>query len=210
MKTSIIGALVLASLAAAYGCSSQADDSSSPDQSEDRIGLVTGNVDHAAIVEITTMMLIKTPTKAPPLDSALDPFNESDPFHLNAGAVQAQFAENLGKFDAYDAKTDWTEAQAAKWTARIGSGNFLVLDTSKPCNFDDPHTYLEIERAQLTGQDHATCGGRMPNEDAFDVTANFLARGPAASVNDDDAVGDGVDQATRRSAARFPFLADLN
>jgi hypothetical protein len=209
MKTSILGAVVLASLAAAYGCSSQAD-STPPDQSEDRIGLVSGKVDHAAIVEITTMMLIKTPTNAPPLDSALDPFNESDPFHLSAGTYQAQFAENLGKFDAYDGKQDWTDAQAATWTSRVGSGNFLVLDTSKPCNFDDPHTYLEIERAQLTGQDHATCGGRMPNEDAFDVTANFLARGPGASVSDDDAVTDGVDQATQRSAAQFPFLADIN
>ncbi len=210
MKTSLLGALVLLSVVAGFGCQASSDDSAPPEASEDKLGLVTGRVDHAAIVELTTMMLVRTPTIAPPLDSALDPFNESDPFHINAGSFKDTFATNLGKFDAYDEKTDWTEAQTATWTSRIAAGNYLVVDTSKPCDFANPHTYLEIERAQLTGKDHETCGGRMPNEDALDVTLNFLMRGPAASVGDDDMITDGVNQATTRSAAKFPFLAEMN
>ena len=84
------------------------------------------------------------------------------------------------------------------------------MDTSKPCDFDDPHTYLEIERAQLTGEEHQTCGGRMPNEDALDVTLAFLIGGPAASAQDSDAIRDGVDGATRASLPTFPYLAELN
>jgi len=120
------------------------------------------------------------------------------------------FAKNLVKFDGIDGKTDWTTDQAAKWVSRMSSANFQVIDTSKPCDFDDPHTYLEIERAALTGTDHKTCGGRMPNEDALDVTMNFLVRGPAASAGDEGAISDGVDQATQKSESTFPYLADLN
>ena len=95
-------------------------------------------------------------------------------------------------------------------TPACRSANYLVVDTSKPCDFTDPHTYLEIERAQLTGRTHTTCGGRMPNEDALDVTLNFLVRGPAASAQDADAITDGVDQATKKSTDTFPYLADMN
>ena len=208
MKKSIFAALALLTLAAGYGCSSQAEETA-PEDSEDKLGLVRGPVDHAAVVEISTMMLVK-PSLAPPLDSALDPFNESDPFHISAGKFQDTFKTNLAKFDATDEKTDWTDEQITTWTSRIAAGNYIVVDTSKPCDFNDPHTYLEIERAQLTGKAHQTCGGRMPNEDALDVTVNFLIRGPGASATDDDAITDGVDQATAKSTAKFPYLAEMN
>ena len=52
--------------------------------------------------------------------------------------------------------------------------------------------------------------GRMPNEDALDVTLNWLIRGPGASSEDEDAFSDGVDQATHRSTDTFPYLAELN
>ncbi len=209
MKTLLPATLVLVAVAAAVGCSAQPDPTP-PDQGEDKIGLVKGPVDHAAIVEATTFMLVTAPTIAPPLDSALDPFNESDPFHINGAQFKDAFKNNLAKFDAYDAKSDWTDAQVEAWTTRIAGSNFLVVDTSKPCDFDAPRTYLEIERAQLTGKPHATCGGRTPNEDALDVTLNFMMRGPAASVDDDDAVHDGVDQATKKASRAFPYLAEMN
>lgn len=116
----------------------------------------------------------------------------------------------LARFDGYDGKADWTPEQADAWTARMASSNYLLIDTSKPSDYANPHTYLEIERAHLTGREHETCGGRMMNEDVLDATANFLIRGPSASHDDDDTLTDGVDQPTQKSADTFPYLAEMN
>jgi hypothetical protein len=216
MKASIkIWALGFAALlaSAGYGCANQADEDedNTPSEAatEDQLQLVKGSVDQAAIVESTTMMLT-APIALPPLDGNLDPYNQADPFAIGAGPYQAAFARNLLKFDNEDGHQDWTPTQTKIWTSRMAAANYQVIDTSKPCNLEAPHTYLEIERAQLTGKEHTTCGGRMPNEDAMDVTLNFLIRGPAASVSDPEAIHDGVDQATKKSTATFPYLADLN
>jgi len=188
------------------GCAQQASSEDDTAQGEDAIGLRKGSVDNAAIVESTTMMLAGVPT-----DSHLDPYNQEDPFAIRAASYAPTFAHRLAEFDAYDGKKDWQEPKAAAWAARMASANYLVLDTSKPCgDFGSPHTYLEIERARMTGKENATCGGRMPNEDALDVTVNFLVRGPAASVDDADAIHDGVEEATKKSADTFPYLAELN
>jgi hypothetical protein len=154
--------------------------------------------------------MLTGPTVAPPLDPNLDPYNQADPFKIGAGPYKAAFAANLIKFDNEDGRKDWTADQSAKWTTRLAGGNYQVVDTSKPCRFDDPHTYLEIERAQLTGKSHTTCGGRMPNEDAMDVTLNFLIRGPAAASAGPGAITDGVAQATKESSRTFPYLAEMN
>jgi hypothetical protein len=165
----------------------------------------SGTLDHAGIVEVTTIMLASVP-----VDPILDPFNEQDPFLIRRVQFASTFARRLAAFDAADGRTDWTGDQAASWVNRISTGNYLIVDTSKPCDFFDPQTYLEIERAKLLGFPHETCGGRMPNEDALDVTMNFLTRGPAASVHDTGAIRDGVDHATQSSEARFPYLAEMN
>ncbi len=198
-------AFALISIGAAYGCvaSDNADDGG--DRTEDQLIGFKGSVDNAGIVEATTMMLAGDPTS-----SLLDPYNQEDPFNIRGSSFARTFAQRFAKFDAYDAKTDWKPEQAALWASRMASANYLVIDTSKPCDFRAPHTYLEIERAQLTGREHTTCGGRMPNEDAMDVTLNFLIRGPAASAQDAGAIGDGVDHATRQSGDTFPYLAELN
>ena len=211
MKTTKIFALGMLSLLAAYGCSQSDAEDTTPDQADSEDALIgfKGSVDHVGVVEATTIMLTTT-TIAPPLDSALDSYNQSDPFRIAPANYRDAFAKNLIKFDGIDGKTDWTADQSAKWVARMSSANFQVIDTSKPCNFDDPHTFLEIERAALLGTDYKTCGGRMPNEDALDVTMNFLVRGPAASPADEGAISDGVDQATQKSDSAFPYLADLN
>jgi hypothetical protein len=204
--TEALWAVALLSLASAYGCSSSAEDEPRHDEvSEDELALRRGNIDHAAIVESTTMMLAGGPT-APVLDA----YNAEDPFAARSADYAETFARRLAQFDAYDGKTDWTREQAAAWASRVAAGNYQVIDTSKPCDFAAPHTYLEIERAHLTGREHQTCGGRMPNEDALDVTLNFLVGGPAASVDDEGALHDGVERATKPSVATFPYLAELN
>jgi len=197
-----IFALTLISLLAAHGCGGGQE----PEQADsDLIGAHKGSVDHAAIVEGTTMMLA-----GGPVDSILDPYNREDPFAIKSSSYAPTFAKRLAAFDDYDGQTDWSDDQAAAWASRMASANYLVVDTSMPCDFENPHTYLEIERAQLTGQKHMTCGGRMPNEDALDVTLDFLIRGPAASADDSDAIHDGVDSATHPSEDTFPYLAELN
>jgi hypothetical protein len=211
MKTKTIFAVGMLSLFAVYGCSASDAEDTEPDQSEseDELNLGKGNVDNAGVVELTTMMLTG-PTIAPPLDQNLDPYNQADPFKIGAGPYRAVFAVNLAKFDGEAGKMEWTADQAGPWVGRLAAGNYQVIDTSKPCQYDAPHTYLEIERAQLTGKSHKTCGGRMPNEDAMDVTLNFLIRGPAAASEGQGAITDGVEQATKQSGKTFPYLAEMN
>ncbi|MFO0668052.1 MAG: hypothetical protein U0235_00305 [Polyangiaceae bacterium] len=221
MKTKTFFALALLSLVAAYGCgqsSTSTDDDATPSdgETEDKLILGHGRIDTAAVVESTTMMLVTDLTGygflpvTPPVDVNLDPYNQSDPFAIAPGRFRDAFQKNLVKFDGIDGKSDWAADAASRWLDRMASGNYQIVDTSKPCDWNAPHTYLEIERATLLGQEHATCGGRMPNEDAMDVTLNFLIRGPAASATDEGAIRDGVDQATTKASAAFPYLAEMN
>jgi hypothetical protein len=211
MNTTKLWAFGFLTLVAAYGCAASEDDSSSPGDtsaSEDELSFGRGSVDHAAIVEVTTMMLVgENPTE---FATVLDPYNQEDPFRIRGASFTGGFVKKLAQFDAQDRVTNWNQSQIATWTSRVSNGNYLIVDTSKPCDYYHPHTYLEIERAQLTGKPYATCGGRMPNEDALDVTLNFLIRGPAASAQDADAIKDGVDHATKYATDSFPYLAEMN
>ena len=203
-----LAALVALGTLVVVGCASAPRDggeASTSGASQDELGLRKGSVDQAGIVEASTMMLAADPTS-----HELDPYNEEDPFRIT-GSYADTFSQRLQMFDGIDGKEDWDVGASAAWVTRMSTGNYLVVDTSKPCgDFDHPRTYLEIERAAMTGGEHATCGGRMPNEDALDVTMAFLVGGPSASVDDDDALHDGVDQATHRATATFPFLAEMN
>lgn len=193
------------SVAWVFGCSSSEPEADSGDDTHDELGLKKGPIDHAAIVESTTMMLAGTPT-----DEHLDPYNQEDPFAIRSDKYADTFARRLSQFDDYDGKRDWTPEQARGWVSRMSAGNYLVVDTSKPCDFANPHTYLEIERAQMLGTEHQTCGGRNPNEDVLDVTINFLVRGPRANPDDADGIHDGVGQATHKSVDTFPYLHEMN
>ncbi len=207
MKAKLL-AFGLLTLVAAYGCAgSTSDDETPPNdgQSEDELQFVKGSVDNAAIVEVGTMMLASGPTSG-----LLDPYNQEEPFAVRPGNYTQTFRQRLAMFDNTDGHVDWNAEQTSTWATRISTGNYQVLDLSKPCDFYNPHTYLEIERAQMTGREHTTCGGRNPNEDALDVTLNFLVRGPAASVSDQNALHDGVDHATKPATDTFPYLGEMN
>ena len=148
---------------------------------------------------------------APPVDTALDSYNRADPFDIYSAGSREAFWLNLANFDAYDNQPDWDADAAANQWGSIGcrTSNYLVVDTSKPCSLRFA-AHLPRDRARTAdGREHETCGGRMPNEDALDVTLNFLIRGPSATAEDDGAVRDGVDQATKPSSATFPYLAEI-
>jgi len=199
---------VFATTALVAGCAqSQPEEESQPQTASEDLQFIPGSVDHVGIVESTTMMLV---SGASDFATVLDAYNQDDPFALKTANYQAAFAKNLRKFDARDGKVEWTPDQITTFSTRMASGNYQVIDTSKPCDWNGGHTYLEIERAQLTGKEHTTCGGRMPNDDAMDATLNFLIRGPGANITGEGALRDGVEQATEKSSNTFPYLADLN
>lgn len=202
MKTAKLWACLALTLVA---CAASEGPTEEVEQSNDELALRRGNIDHAAISESTTMMMADNP-----FSFQLDGYNAEDPFAIKPAAFLPTFQERLARFDSYDGKTDWTPEQADEWNNRMATANYLLIDTSKPCDYENPHTYLEIEKAHLTGGEHQTCGGRMMNEDVLDATANFLIRGPSANWDDEDTLTDGVEQATQKSTDTFPYLAEMN
>jgi hypothetical protein len=190
---------------ALVACGASEGSEEAVDQQEGEIALRKGNIDHGGVGESTTMMMADNP-----FSFQLDGYNAEDPFAIRPAAFIDTFKERLVRFDGYDDKADWTPEQIDAWSNRMATANYLLIDTSKPCNYDDPHTYLEIERSHMTGKAHETCGGRQMNEDVLDATANFLIRGPGAQFDDEDTLIDGVDQATQKSTDTFPYLAEMN
>lgn len=199
VKLWAFAALSLVACAASQGGSDGAADSNQD------LALRSGNIDSAAIVEVGTMMLASQP-----IDLDLDHYNAQDPFAIQGAQFVPTYQQRLAQFDNIDGKTDWTDAQRSAWLNHITSGNYQLIDTSKPCDWENPHTYLEIERSQMLGKAHETCGGRMPNEDVLDVTVTMLVKGPSVTAEDEDAVHDGVSQATKPSEAAFPYIAEMN
>lgn len=205
MKAKLLALASLIMVAACAASEPDTDEEVPPSETEDELILRKGSVDHSAIVESTTMQLA-----GGPLDGKLDRYNQEDPFAIRSSNYVGTYIERLRMFDRIDGKEDWTPEQLDAWTTRMSTANYLVVDLSKPCDWNDGGSYLEIERAKLTGKEHQTCGGRMPNDDAMDITLNFLIRGPAASADDEDALHDGVEQATKKSTPEFPYIAEMN
>ena len=165
-------------------------------------------IDHAAMVEVSTVMLTAD-TLTLVLDEKLDRFNQEDPFKIDGEPYRHVFEKHFEHFDGYDRHVDWLPEQAEVWLSRVSSANYLVLDSSKPCAFG-ARTFLDVERGVFTGEPHETCGGRMPNDDALDTVMTWLVRGPSVSVDSEEAVSDGVSQATKLSTDTFPYLAAPN
>jgi hypothetical protein len=132
--------------------------------------------------------------------------NQEDPFQLapdHLDAYQARLNANLTFFDCLDGKLDWPpRSNGAHPLTELVLADFLVVDVAKPYAEE---SYLEIERALLTGRAHATCGGRSLNDDAIDTLYTFIV-----SADNGPRVSDGVDQATVRASQSYPYLAAPN
>ena len=183
-----------------YGCASEEEPvEDEHQQTEDNLSFgYKGRVDHAGVVESTTMMLKSF--------MELDSYNRQDPFNINPALHAEAFKSNFIGYDGIDGVTDWTPENMARWVTRMSTGNYLVVDLSKSCAFGKP-SYLDIEREQMFGTPHTTCGGRTPSEDALDVTYNLLIRGKPEKAAD---IGDGVDELHKAASPTFPYLAGPN
>jgi Domain of unknown function (DUF4331) len=135
-----------------------------------------------------------------------DVYNLEDAFHMGKdymGAYRARLDANLGFFDRLDGNVDWPlGASGSHGLTELLLVDHLVVDVAKPYAEDG---FLEIERALLRGQAHATCGGRSLDEDAMDSLATLLFNADTGSRIDD-----GVSQATVPAARTFPYLAPPN
>jgi hypothetical protein len=135
-----------------------------------------------------------------------DLYGLEDAFHLGKdyqGAYRARLNANLAVFDRLDGQTDWPlDEQGTHPLTELVLADHLVVDVSKPYATD---SFLEIERAMLGGREHATCGGRSPNDDVMDTLYTLLVNAGGGPQ-----IGDGVDRATKPATRAFPYLAPPN
>jgi hypothetical protein len=135
-----------------------------------------------------------------------DIYNMEDAFQLlpdYLNAYRSRINNGLVFYDGLDGKTDWPlDANGVHPLRDLLLSDFLVADVTRPFDEDG---YLEIERALLRGDAHATCGGRTLNHDMVDTFLTFLVNsgiGPR--------ITDGVDQPTVPASTTFPYLQPPN
>jgi Domain of unknown function (DUF4331) len=132
-----------------------------------------------------------------------DLYNLEDGFHVGPDyreAYRTRISSNLAFLDSVDGKTDWPlDADGIPPLTDLILADFFVVDVSKPYVED---SFLEIERATLTGRAHSSCGGRSLNEDVMDALYTLYING-----GNGPRISDGVDQATRPASRVFPYLA---
>jgi Domain of unknown function (DUF4331) len=135
-----------------------------------------------------------------------DLYNAEDAFNLMPdyiGAYRARLNCNLAGYDSLDGKCDWPlDVCGNHPLTELLLADFLVVDLSKP--FQEG-SYFEIERALLSGTAHKTCGGRWLNDDIVDTLLTLLVNNWNGPV-----ITDGVDQATKPAARRFPYAQPAN
>ena len=131
-------------------------------------------------------------------------YNAQKPFDLsgeNVALFRQRLRDNISFYDKLNNSTDWTP-ELTNTLAEVLLNDFLVVDVSKPFTLE---TYFEIENAILRGKTHATCGGRVPNEDIIDVIFTMLINGGKKPM-----IKDGSDHPTNWATAEFPYLATPN
>lgn len=135
-----------------------------------------------------------------------DIYNMEDAFRLRPdylGAFRARINGCLAVYDGLDDAISWpSDGEGNHPLTELLLADFLVADVTKP--FDE-EGYLEIERALLRGEAHATCGGRTLNHDMVDTFLTFLVNGGSGPR-----ITDGVDRPTVPASSVFPYLQPAN
>jgi hypothetical protein len=136
-----------------------------------------------------------------------DIYNMEDGFHLAStylGAYRARLNANLAFWDGLDGEIRWQpDGEGKHPLTDLFLADFLVVDVEKP--YAENGSFLEIERAYRSSQEHETCGGRALNDDVMDTFFTLIVNG-----GDGPVIRDGVDQATRPGSRTFPYLAPPN
>lgn len=136
-----------------------------------------------------------------------DLYNLEDAFALGrsyARAYRARLNANLAFWDGLDGVTHWPlDASGAHPLTEFVLADYLVVDPSRP--YSEHGSFLEIERAVMSGHAPRTCGGRTLNDDVIDVLYNLWINAGSGPV-----VSDGVDAASRPATTAFPYLAPPN
>jgi hypothetical protein len=114
------------------------------------------------------------------------------------------FNDSLIFIDMLDGKADWALASGTHPLRDPLLGDYLVIDTGKPC--PDKGSYLDVELfvLGLRMTANTTCGGRTLNDDVMDTTLTATVTALKAPVKDN------VDAATKPAAATFPYLQAPN
>ena len=131
-----------------------------------------------------------------------DLYNLDDAFHLGdsyGGAYRARLDANLAFWDGLDGKTDWPTDEAGRHPlTELMLRDYLVVDVTKP--YQEHGSFLEIELAARSGEEHLTCGGRTLNDDVMDTIFTRLVNAGHGPV-----VRDGVDAASQAGHDDLPL-----
>lgn len=152
-------------------------------------------IDRVGRPEVSTF-LVRAPA------TALSEYNSEDSFADNSAKYLPAIEKSLAMYDRYDSTVDMDEAMVSK-LAKVLADDSIRIDLSKPCAVLPTTGYLDLERAELTGEEPKSCGGRSPNEDAFDTLATFYTNGPARLT---PKVTDLVNASTGPAVETFPYL----
>jgi hypothetical protein len=119
-------------------------------------------------------------------------------------AITKSFNDSLIFIDMLDGKADWTLKDGVHPLRDALLGDFLVVDTGKPC--PDKGSYLDVELfvLGLRATPNTTCGGRTLNDDVMDTTLTATVTALKSPVKDN------VDQATKPATAVWPYLQAPN
>jgi hypothetical protein len=136
-----------------------------------------------------------------------DIYNMEDGFHLAdgyLGAYRSRLNANLAFWDGLDGTVDWpVGAHGDHPLTDLVLADHLAVDIGKP--YRERGSFLEIERAAWSGQEHRTCGGRALNDDVMDAFFTLVVNGGAGPV-----IRDGVDRSSRPASRIFPYLSAAN
>jgi len=134
-------------------------------------------------------------------DTAKDAYNADKNVAGWQAAYLAEFAKNLGIFDALDTvcgnQIAFAKANSYSTLAGVTADDRLYLNTaSTTCT-----TYLAVE-ANVLGITNTDCGGRKLTYDVIDATYSAVAVGAFTGV------GDGISaDSTKTGGTTFPYLA---
>jgi len=200
----IVGVLLAATTTALVACSNPTEEEPSEEASGED-ALIQGaqvpqlgvRIDRIGRPEITNFLIRDPRVKAL--------YNADDSFAVpaeNAAKYTAAFKTSLAMYDGYDGVADMKDETVTK-LSKILVDDYLRIDLTKPCTGVSSTGYLDLERAELLGEASKSCGGRSPNEDAFDTLATLYTNGPAKLT---PRIGDKVDTSTGIAGNTFPYL----